>query len=103
MTETALRPALWLQAALAGNGETSRIVLDPADAAREYLMMGLRLVDGVRVDAIPPLMGELLSHKSKDLVNDGLLESSAGRLRATGRGRQVLNAVLVELLGSSAG
>jgi len=102
-TETALRPALWLQAALAGNGETSRIVLDPADAAREYLMMGLRLVDGVRVDAIPPLMGELLSHKSKDLVNDGLLESSAGRLRATGRGRQVLNAVLVELLGSSAG
>ena len=64
------------------------------DASREHLLMTLRLAEGLDLDAFQARWGWT---PDASRVTDGLLTVEDGRLRATPRGRLVLNAVIAEL------
>ncbi|WP_170790206.1 radical SAM family heme chaperone HemW [Ruegeria lacuscaerulensis] len=99
-TETYLSPTAWLTAALKGSGEKERTALSPQDQANEYLMMGLRVSDGLDIDRYSALSSYELPHgKLNDLSEIGMVEVQDRRLKATKNGRAVLNAVIRELLG----
>jgi oxygen-independent coproporphyrinogen-3 oxidase len=97
-TEAIRAPQPWLDAVeRQGTGESIRAPLDPQDRAEEFLMMGLRLTEGIDLARWDRLSGgRPLAVAS--LRDDGLIEVSDDRLRATAAGRPVLNAVLRELL-----
>lgn len=99
-TETPLQPGAWLEAVeTRGSGETLRAEIGPEEQAGDYLMMSLRLAEGCD-------LGRLASFNAwepdqailETLVGEELLRLDSGRLRLTGRGRPVLNAILRELL-----
>ncbi len=94
-TETHENPSKWLsQVELAGNGEVSRKTVSASEALEEAAMMGLRLGQGVRES----LFSTIFAKNINRLIEIGLLERSANRLRATPKGRPVLNYILRELL-----
>ncbi len=98
-TETHLSPNKWLKAASNGHGESNRFELSQREQASEYLMMCLRLVEGLNIDRYTLLAGEELSHDKLDsLIDLGMLTLDRNQLRATSNGRAVLNAVIRELL-----
>ncbi|MFW8593827.1 radical SAM family heme chaperone HemW [Cribrihabitans neustonicus] len=98
-SETHRAPGAWLAAAKAGNGESLREPLTAEDAAAEYLMMGMRLSEGLDMGRYTQLAGKPLPQKAlANLVELGMVTIFDQRLRATGQGRAVLNAVLRELL-----
>ncbi|WP_170326127.1 radical SAM family heme chaperone HemW [Ruegeria arenilitoris] len=99
-TETYLSPSAWLNAVETGSGEKQRTALSPQDQANEYLMMGLRVAEGLDIDRFNALSDQALPQdKLSDLVEFGMIEQTNGRLIATKDGRAVLNAVIRELLG----
>ncbi len=78
-------------------GEAGRTAVDAGDRAAEFLMMGLRLRDGVDMDRWALLSG------GRELATDaleaqGLLERAGRMLRTTPQGRPILNAILRALL-----
>ncbi|GGH29095.1 oxygen-independent coproporphyrinogen-3 oxidase [Cribrihabitans marinus] len=98
-TETPLVPGRWMEAVAGGAGELSRERLDPQDAASEYLMMGMRLAEGIDMERYRALFGRDLPSDSRAyLVDLGMVEEDGPILRATRDGRAVLNAILRELL-----
>ncbi|WP_291737388.1 hypothetical protein [Leisingera sp. F5] len=98
-TETHLAPGAWLEAVGKGNGESLRDSLSQEDAAAEYMMMGMRLSEGLDLVRFTQLSGVNLSEsRLSDLVQMGMITISEQRLRATDQGRALLNAVLRELL-----
>lgn len=97
-TETPLAPGRWLDLAERGNAEAPRVVLSRDDQASEFLLMGLRLVEGIDPARYAALAGRDLPDEKVDHLCDlGLMERDT-RIRATPRGRAVLNAVLRELM-----
>jgi len=62
----------------------------------EALLMGLRLSEGIEIAPIEQKRGRPLAHLSM-LESQGMVTRAEGRLRATPRGRLVLNAVLKQL------
>ena len=96
-TETPLSPTAWLNAVGRENGESSRATLSAQDTAAEYLMMGLRLRDGVPIDNIRG-HSTINWNKIKYLDEIGILIDTNGTLKLTDAGRPVLNAVLRELI-----
>ena len=71
----------------------------PRDAAREHLLMGIRLAEGIDLDAygtrwrIGPQPEQIAA-----LVNKGFLAQTGARIAATPKGRLVLNSVIAELV-----
>ncbi|MCX8954813.1 coproporphyrinogen III oxidase, partial [Ruegeria sp. NA] len=66
----------------------------------EYLMMGMRISEGLDVDRWEALSGRPLPDETVDhLVGINMIERDNIRLRATPAGRAVLNAVIRELMG----
>ncbi len=99
-TETYLSPNRWLQAVDQGSGEKERTELSAQDQANEYLMMGLRVSEGLDIDRFNSLSGQPLPKTKLDHLTDiGMIEQKDGRLIATQDGRAVLNSVIRELLG----
>ncbi len=99
-TETYLSPNRWLQAVDQGSGEKERTELSAQDQANEYLMMGLRVSEGLDIDRFSSLSGQPLPKSKLDHLTDiGMIEQKDGRLIATQDGRAVLNSVIRELLG----
>ncbi|WP_170564050.1 radical SAM family heme chaperone HemW [Ruegeria atlantica] len=99
-TETYLSPNAWLAAVEQGNGEKERSSLVAQDQASEYLMMGMRITEGLDVDRFNSLSDLTLpENRLSDLEEIGMIRQSNGRLIATKDGRAVLNAVIRELLG----
>jgi oxygen-independent coproporphyrinogen-3 oxidase len=99
-TEAERLPEKWL-AAVEQRGTSITLTDISADAAREHLLMGLRLAEGVDLEAYQgrwKLMPS--SPRISALANDGLLIADGNRLRATARGRLVLNAVIAQLADS---
>jgi len=97
-TETALRPADYITAVGSqGTAITLRETLDPDGAAQEYVMMGLRIDDGLSLSRLSALRGEALSIDPA-LIEDGLLGVEGDRLAATDQGRMVLDALTRALL-----
>ncbi|WP_209834373.1 radical SAM family heme chaperone HemW [Ruegeria sp. HKCCE3926] len=98
-TETYLNPQRWLNAANQGNGEKNRSALPLEDQANEYLMMGMRISEGLDMDRWQALSGRSLPSEAIDHLTDiNMVQRSNGRLIATSDGRAVLNAVIRELL-----
>ncbi len=98
-TETHRMPDAWLAAAEAGNGEIARDPISARDQGDEYLMMGLRIAEGIDPARYEAMSGAALSERAvRDLEDIGMIARETGRLRATPRGRLVLNAVIRALL-----
>jgi len=97
-------PALWLKKVeSAGQGTQEESAIAPEDRARELLMMGLRIAEGVDKTRFARLAGRTVETLANPgsitrLVEGGFLEDTSGTLRATAPGRMALNAVLRELL-----
>ncbi|MFC0159440.1 radical SAM family heme chaperone HemW [Mameliella alba] len=92
-------PGKWLEQAEAGSGLESRDLLSLEDQAGEYLMMGLRLTEGLDVERLRALdYGIAPDAAIRDLQGLGLVEQNGPMLRATGQGRLVLNSVIAALL-----
>lgn len=103
-TEAPKGPTDWLfQVERTGKGESVREALLPEDRLSEFLMMGLRLTEGVsteRLAALGGLSNSELYNNIKILEDIGMLSVGDGALRVTAEGRPVLNAVLRKLLGA---
>lgn len=98
-TETHLAPGAWLEAVNKGNGESLREPLSREDVADEYLMMGMRLTEGLDMVRYTQLSDRpLRENRLADLADLGMVTISDQRLRTTHKGRAVLNAVLRHLL-----
>jgi oxygen-independent coproporphyrinogen-3 oxidase len=96
-TSTVRAPEAWL-AAVTERGEALAqchpVVSE--DAGKECLLMGLRLSEGISSSRVETLLGRTLRvERARD---EGLLDQNGDRLRATPRGRLVLNALIKELL-----
>jgi putative oxygen-independent coproporphyrinogen III oxidase len=92
-------PEAWLAAvAASGHGIEQEEVLSPQDSADEYLLMGLRLADGIDMRRLAAIGGRQLDEmRLRDLERQGLLGRSADRLWATDEGRLVLDRLILEL------
>ncbi|MCV2863286.1 radical SAM family heme chaperone HemW [Albidovulum sediminicola] len=99
-TETLLSPAAWLESVeVRGTGESAREAISQADQAAEYLMMSLRLEEGMDMARYGTLAAAPLDQAAIERLGDiGLVSGDGGRLRATPAGRAILNAVIRELL-----
>lgn len=94
-TETHLSPATWLSFVESkGTGELKRLTLTEAEAFEETVMMGFRLIEGVP----EIILSDQKTNKINYLIESSLLERRGEMLRATPKGRPVLNHVLRELL-----
>ena len=69
--------------------------LSPLEAEEEALMLGLRLAEGVALDRLPTLP---VIERAAPLIEQGFMELTPDRLRATPKGRVVLDRLLFELL-----
>ena len=97
-------PETWLAAVERdGHGTAESRPLDGGEQAREMLMMGLRLAEGVSETHLRERTGcdpdRVIDRAGlARLVEAGYLEHRDGRLRATAAGRPLLNSLLAELL-----
>jgi oxygen-independent coproporphyrinogen-3 oxidase len=92
-------PEGWLAAVEAhGNGFASEERLSAAEAADEYLLMGLRLREGIDLARLAAIGGRALDEaRLSALAQDGLVHRSGERLAATAEGRLVLERLILEL------
>ncbi len=98
-TEARRAPGAWLNAVEAqGSGEGPRTELSPQDQAEEYLLMGLRLSEGVSLARLGDLGGVPSARRMDELEGDGFLAREGDRLRVTAKGRPLLNAILSRLV-----
>ncbi len=98
-TETHLAPTKWLKSAENGSGESNRSELSRQDQATEYLMMCLRIVEGLDIERYQALADQPLAQEKLQALSDiGMITIGENRLQATSDGRAVLNAVIRELL-----
>jgi len=81
-----------------GHGIREDQIVAPADQAGEYLLMGLRIGEGIDLDRYEALAGAPLdSGKIAGLKSMGLIKREGARLWATADGRKLLNAVITVL------
>lgn len=92
-------PGQWLDSVeRLGTGELPRELLSRKDQAAEYLLMSLRLAEGLDEGRYARLSGQSLDEGAvAQLLDLGMVERTEGKLRATSMGRPVLNAILREL------
>jgi putative oxygen-independent coproporphyrinogen III oxidase len=99
-TETEKRPESWLmRVEAAGNGLIVDEKLTSTETADEFLLMGLRLAEGIDPERFTALAGRTLDPKRvSNLHDEGAVETTAnGRLRVTQSGFPVLDAVVADL------
>ena len=98
-TECFSNPQRWLDASHSGLTEKPRETLSLDDQASEFLMMGLRLKEGVNLQRYEALAGHRLSAKKITQMEDiGMIYCNDAHLQVTAKGFMVLNAILAELL-----
>ncbi len=96
-------PEIWAARVQAGGAAGTEEAIAPADRAREALLMGLRLAEGVEVARFHKLTDVTLPDAiDSDFLRlceaEGWLEATPTHLRATRPGRQRLDAILPRLL-----
>jgi oxygen-independent coproporphyrinogen-3 oxidase len=99
-TETEKRPESWLmRVEAAGNGLIVDEQLSGGEAADEFLLMGLRLAEGIDPERFTALSGRTLDPRRISILREeGAVETTAnGRLRVTPSGFPVLDAVVADL------
>ncbi len=99
-TECPKAPDAWLRAVESqGSGILPATPLSGGERATEYLMMGLRLEEGISLTRHRAMAGCCLAEDKLIALQDlDLLHRSGDRLRATPAGRMVLNAILRDLI-----
>jgi oxygen-independent coproporphyrinogen-3 oxidase len=81
-----------------GNGLVEQTEIAPEDAAREHLLMNLRLAEGLDLTAYQARWGGGIDkERIAPLLAEGLLRHNGDLLIATPRGRLVLNAVIAAI------
>ena len=99
-TETEKRPEAWLmRVETNGTGVTVSEKLTVGETADEYLLMGLRLAEGIDLERYNTLSGRPLDPKRVSILREeGAVETTTdGRLRVTRSGFPVLDAVVADL------
>jgi oxygen-independent coproporphyrinogen-3 oxidase len=98
-TEAHRSPEGWLRAVeTSGTGETPRTILSDRDQALEFILMGLRLAEGIDVARCERLIGGAIDKVAVDeLLQLGLIAVGKGRIKATAEGRLLLNALIARL------
>jgi putative oxygen-independent coproporphyrinogen III oxidase len=99
-TATERRPEAWLKRVESqGHGLTTDEPLMLSEAADEFLLMGLRLAEGIDLARFAALAGAPLAQEQiAFLAAHGFVETtSAGRLRVTATGFPVLDAIVADL------
>ena len=99
-TETERKPEAWLDLIDAnGIGLTVDEKLQPGEVADEFLLMGLRLTEGIDPKRFSALSGRALDpRRLAFLMDGGAVETmSNGRLRVTPSGFPLLDAVVADL------
>ncbi|MCV3270017.1 radical SAM family heme chaperone HemW [Roseobacter sinensis] len=98
-TECHANPARWLSSIAETDSEKPRVLLSPQDQASEFLLMGLRLKEGVDLHRFEALNGAPLAPQAVDHLSElGLITVLESRLSVSDQGIMVLNAVIEELL-----
>jgi oxygen-independent coproporphyrinogen-3 oxidase len=98
-TSTEKRPETWLMRVEAnGHGVTLDESLNSEERADEYLLMGLRLVEGIDPARYEALSGRPFDPvRVQNLCEEGAIVIENGRLRVTQEGFPVLDAVVADL------
>ncbi len=97
--ESHRNPNLWLDKVEAGNGECVRDAVPFEDQATEFMLMGLRLSEGVDLRRYEALSKRPIAGRRLDTLHElGMVTQENMQLRVLPKGRMVLNAVLAELL-----
>lgn len=99
-TETLSDPARWLAAVEAdGHGLAVDEPVENRDRAVEMVLMGLRLAEGIDLGGLPVPAADLLDNETvTSLAAAGYLARAGENLRATEKGRPVLNRLIAEIL-----
>ena len=103
-TQRHKKPENWLSSLdRNGHGIAETTPIDPGEAAVETLLMGLRLREGVDCDRIERLANRpfdtlVNSGAVSRLADQGLMTRQDNRLRATGAGMLLLDAILAEIV-----
>ena len=99
-TEAERLPEKWL-AAVEQRGSSLALTDVSKDAAREHLLMGLRLAEGIDLAAYQKRWAVAPApSRIAELSSAGLVTADRNRLRTTARGRLVLNTVIAQLADS---
>ena len=99
-TEIEKRPEAWLlRVEEKGTGLTVDEALTRGETADEYLLMGLRLAEGIEPERFQALAGRTLDPRRVSILQgEGAVETTVdGRLRVTQSGFPVLDAVVADL------
>ncbi|ODA67885.1 Oxygen-independent coproporphyrinogen-III oxidase 1 [Methyloligella halotolerans] len=81
-----------------GNGLEAAELLSDEERAEEYLLMGLRLSEGIDLDRLSGLDGRQLDRtRLAPLIAEGLLALDDTRLTATSKGRMLLDRLIFEI------
>jgi putative oxygen-independent coproporphyrinogen III oxidase len=80
-----------------GHGLASDEALSVKEVAEEYLLMGLRLSEGIDLNRLAAIYGRGLETRIGALASNGLLKRAGNQLAATPKGRLVLNRLILEL------
>ena len=99
-TATEKRPETWLMRVEGhGHGRIVDEVLTRSERADEFLLMGLRLAEGIDPDRYQALAGRPLDPAQLSALREhGFIEvDAAGRLRVTSAGFPILDAVVADL------
>ncbi|WP_378947556.1 radical SAM family heme chaperone HemW [Paracoccus sp. R86501] len=98
-TEALRAPGAWIDAVeRQGTGELPREFIPRDEMATEYLLMSMRLSEGMDMDRFASLAGQPPNPASvASLIDLGMVRQIGDRLQATDAGRPVLNAILREL------
>ncbi|MBT7907755.1 MAG: coproporphyrinogen III oxidase [Marinovum sp.] len=93
-------PEDWLEAVRQGCSYETNELLSPKDQATEYLVMGLRINEGIDQARYRALSGcDLDQEKISRLVDQCLISDTNNTISASQRGRPVLNHIIRELAG----
>ena len=94
-------PKAWVRAQGArARGARHYEALSPMQEAKERLLMGLRLSEGMPLSSLPESGARAFQETAGFLRKEGLLARSPTHLRATRRGRLLLDGIVAQLLKS---
>ncbi|WP_371224805.1 radical SAM family heme chaperone HemW [Roseovarius sp. 2305UL8-3] len=98
-TEAWSMPQRWLEGVETGRSEKPSLPLTRPEQASEFLIMGLRLRDGIDLKRFETLAGKPIPFEKVTHLQDiGMIEVNDTILRATDHGRMVLNSVIDALM-----
>lgn len=100
-TEALRAPGAWLAAVETGTAEHVREAIPRQDQAMEYLLMGLRVRDGITRARYEALAGHPLDHATiEELCDLGMINATETHIFVSDQGLMVLNSVIAELSGA---